>query len=147
MSDWKADLANFLNDKEKKNQINAEKLISAKESIAKFFSETVMPTFEELKVELEKHQREVVITSNKEHATIIVNYKGHTEISYSIKINIHSGGVYPFPEIRFIDPTDGKMYKAEGVFRSGAQDYDISQITKDEIIQSFLNQYKLHLPD
>jgi hypothetical protein len=145
MSNWKSDLASFFNDKEQEIKMEEEKMTDTKIEVAKFYSAVVVPAFEELKAELEKYQREVRISSSTESASIIVSYKGETEFDYSIKVRIHPGKAFPYPETRFRDPSDGKNYLAEGFLGRGIQNYTTSQIDKDEIIQNFLSDYKSHM--
>jgi hypothetical protein len=97
----------------------------------------------ELKEELEKHGRRVnVYEGLGDNPSISVTYKGNDELEYSIKI---SRGLRPIPEIHFTDMRNGKRYKSEGYIRSGGQDYTIADISKNEIIKDFLNQYKDHV--
>jgi len=145
MSDWKSALESFFQDKQKETQVSEEKLTETKSEVATFFSTVVVPAFEEIKTELEKYQREVRVSSGTDFASILVSYKGETELEYSIKVRISPGYAFPYPETRFRDPTDGKMYRAEGFLRSGAQDYTVAKITKEEIIKHCLSDYKMHM--
>lgn len=147
MSDWKSDLESFFQDKQKETQVSEKKLTERKSEVATFFSTVVVPAFEEIKTELEKYQREVRVSSGTDFTSIVISYKGETELDYSIKVRIRPGSAFPYPEARFRDPTDGKMYKAEGFLRSGTQDYTVAQITKEEIIKDCLSGYKkAHAP-
>jgi len=146
MSDWKSDLESFFQDKQKETQVREEKLTHTKSEVATFFSTVVVPAFEEIKTELEKYQREVRVSSGTDFASIVVSYKGEAELGYSIKVRMRAGSAFPYPETRFRDPTDGKMYRGEGFLRSGAQDYTVAQITKEEIIKHCLSDYKSHMP-
>jgi len=49
------------------------------------------------------------------------NINGELELDCSIKIRVSLGKAFPYTEIRFRDPPDGKPYKAEGHLRSGTQ--------------------------
>ena len=145
MSDWKSDLASLFSKKEENNKNNEEKLKITRTAVAKFYSKVVIPAFEELQIELEKYQREVKIYSGEVYASIIVGHKGEAEANYSIRVRILPGREFPFPETIFIEPSSGKSYRVEGFLRTGSQDYDITQINKDEIIQDFISNYKTHL--
>jgi hypothetical protein len=148
MSDWKSELANSFNKKEQINKVNEEKLKATQGEVAKFYSEVVVPAFEELKVELKKYQREVKVSSGLDSATIFANHKRELELGYSIKVKIFPDRVIPYSETRYRDKSKKKSYRAEGALRYGSQDYDISMITKDEIIEHFLSHYKhqINLP-
>jgi hypothetical protein len=142
MSDWKSDLDDFFQKKEVKNKTIEVQLEETKSKVINFFKEVVVHAFEELKTEMEKHQRDVKISSGTDSASIVVYINGEKEFDYSIKVRVHPQRAIPYPETRFRDRTDGKTYRAEGFLRSGSQDYSINDISKDEIIKHFLTDYK-----
>jgi len=55
--------------------VNEEKLTRIKSEVSAFYSNIVTPAFEELKAQLEKHQREVLISIGDESAIIATKYK------------------------------------------------------------------------
>jgi hypothetical protein len=148
MSDWKSELANSFSKKEQINKVNEEKIKAIQGEVAKYYSEVVVPAFEELKAELEKYQRKVKVSSGIDFATIEVKNKRELELIYSLKVRILPDGAIPYSETRFRDKSKNKSYRAEGKLRYGSKDYDLSQITKDEIIEHFLSHYKrqINLP-
>jgi hypothetical protein len=148
MSDWKSELEISFNKKEQMIKANEEESKATQGKIAKFYSEVVVPAFEELKVELKKYLREVKVSGGINSATIEVKNKGELELIYSIKVRILPGRTIPYPETHYRDKSKNKSYRAEGKLRYGSQEYDLSQITKDEIIEDFLSHYKrqINLP-
>lgn len=143
MSDWKSDMEGFFHEKQKKSQVDEDKLKETKSDVVKFFSAVVIPAFEEIKAELEKYQRESNVFGGTDSASIVISYKGYTEFTYSIKV--YPGTVFPHSEMHFRNPSEVKTYRAEGILRTGLQDYTIAQITKEEIIKQFLSDYKKHM--
>jgi hypothetical protein len=143
MSDWKSDMKGFFQEKQKKGQVDGDKLKETKSEVARFFSAAVIPAFEEIKTELEKYQREGNVVGGIDSASIVISYKGYTEFTYSIKV--HPGTQFPYSEIHFRNPSEAKTYRAEGILRTGSQDCTIAQITKEEIIKHFLSDYKNHM--
>ena len=143
MSDWKSDLEGFFHQKQKKAQVVEDKLKDTKSEVGTFFSAVVIPAFEEIKTELKKYQRESNVFGGIDSASIVISYKGYTEFTYSIKV--YPGTVFPCSEIHFRKPSEVKTYRAEGILRTGLQDYTIAQITKEEIIKQFLSDYKDHM--
>ena len=143
MSDWKSDMGGFFHEKQKEAQVDADKLKETKSEVATFFSAVVIPAFEEIKTELKKYQRESNVFGGVDNASIVISYKGYTEFTYSIKV--YPGTPFPCSEIHFRKPSEVKTYRAEGILRTGLQDYTIAQITKEEIIKQFLSDYKNHL--
>lgn len=110
-----------------------------------FYTSKVIPAFEELKTELEKKGREVNLDANKESTSIEVKFEGEEEFHYAIKVRIYPDHAVPYPEIHYTDRNSGRRYSSKGSMRSGTQNYDISDISKEEIIQHFLEKYKSHL--
>ncbi len=140
MTDWKSDLEDFLNNREQRARDNEKKLEKVKAEVKEFYSKIVIPAFEELEKELQKHKRETRISST----SFIVSYRGEQEIEYEIKViaHPHTASVSRITHFR---AEDGKMYTSEGPLPSGSQNYPIGNITKDEVIADFLSTYKDHL--
>jgi hypothetical protein len=84
MSDWKSDMEGFFHGKQKKAQVNEDKLKDTKSEVGTFFSAVVIPAFEEIKTELKKYQRESTVFGGIDSASIVISYKGYTEFTYSI---------------------------------------------------------------
>lgn len=143
MSDWKTDLDDFIRNKERQEKVDENKLKEIDSKVKEFYSTIVTPAFEELKKELEKHQREVQISAGHNLASIIVKYEGELELDYSIKVTVSPKGAHPSQQTHFRDKS-GRTHRAEGYPRSGNQDYTIYNITKDDIIKNFISEYKTH---
>jgi hypothetical protein len=139
MSDWKSDLDDFIRNKERQEKVDEDKLKEMNSKVKEFYSTIVTPAFEELKKELEKHQREVQMSAEHNLASIIVKYEGELELDYSIKVS--TKGTHPSQQTHFRDKS-GRTHRAEGYLRSGNQDYTIYDITKDDIIKNFISEYK-----
>ena len=143
MSDWKLDMEGFFHEKQKKAQVNEDKLKDTKAEVGTFFSAVVFPAFEEIKTELKKYQRESNVVGGIDSSSIVISYKGYTEFTYSIKV--YPSTSFPCSEIHFRKGAGVKTYRAEGILRAGSQDYTVAQITKEEIIKQFLSDYKDHM--
>jgi len=74
----------FFHEKQKKAQVDEDKLKKTKSEVARFFSAVVIPAFEEIKTELEKYQREGNVFGGIDFASIVISYRGHTEFLSSI---------------------------------------------------------------
>jgi hypothetical protein len=145
MSDWKSELERFFQEKSQHEVTNAVQLVETTAEVLAFYSNVVIPAFEELKTELEKHQRKVLVTRGDMAASIEVEHNGQFELKYSVRVRIGPRQAFPYPATQFRDKSDGKIYRAEGELRSGLQDYSIAEITKDEIIKHFLTNYKMQI--
>jgi hypothetical protein len=143
MKNWKEILANFFEKQKEEKEEKEEKHSREKLRVEKFYSTIVNPAFEELKSELKKHGREVdVYTERRDFASIIVQFEGEEELDYSIEVMLYPGLAFPRPVIHYTEWASSRRLRIEGLLRRGIQDYDISDITKDEIIEHFLNEYK-----
>jgi len=146
MENWKIILANFFNKQKEEKAEKEVKRSQEKLRVEKFYSKIVNPALEELKSELKKHGREVeVYTERKDFASIIVNFEAEEELDYSIEVRISPGRVFPRPVIHYTEWASSRRLRVEGLLRKGNQDYDISDITKEEIIEHFLNEYKNYI--
>ena len=113
------------------------------DDLDKFYSEVVIPAFEELKIDLEKQQQKVNIIRNPEPISIAINSNSEEHFSYSIIVKKQAVDNYPSPQVRY--KNKGKYHTEGGSFRIGIQNYTIAQITKDEIVQDFMTRYESHL--
>jgi hypothetical protein len=140
---WKKNLASFFKKQKEEKEEKEEKHSHEKSRVEKFYSTIVNPAFEELKSELKKHGREVeVYTERRDFASIIVQFESEEELDYSIEVMLSPGLAFPRPVIHYTEWASSRRLRVEGLFRTGIQDYDISAITKEEIIEHFLNEYK-----
>lgn len=146
MENWKKALTTIL---KKKKEDKGEKEIKhshQKLRVEKFFSTIVNPALKELKSELRRHGRDVEIyTERKDFASIIVNFEGEEELDYSIEVMISPVRVFPRPVIHYTEWASSRRLRVEGLFRKGRQNYDISDISKEEIIEHFLNEYQNYI--
>lgn len=143
MKNWKKILANFFEKQKEEKEEKQEKHSHEKLRVEKFYSTIVNPAFKELKSELKKHGREVeVYTERRDFASIIVQFEGEEELDYSIEVILYPGLAFPRPVIHYTEWASSRRLRVEGILRTGIQNYDISDITKDEIIEHFLNEYR-----
>ena len=146
MENWKKILATTLKKqkedrKEKEIEHSHEKL-----RVEKFYSTIVNPALKQLKSELKKYGREVeVYTERRDYASIIVTFEGEEELDYSIEVMISPVRVFPRPVIHYTEWASSRRLRVEGLLRTGIQNYDISDITKEEIIEHFLDEYKNYI--
>jgi hypothetical protein len=143
MKNWKKNLANFFEKQKEEKEEKEKKHSHEKLRVEKFYSTIVNPAFEELKSEFKKYGREVdVYTERRDFASIIVYFESEEELNYSIEVMLYPGLAFPRPVIHYTEWASSRRLRVEGLLRKGIQDYDISDITKEEIIEHFLNEYK-----
>ena len=143
MKNWKNILASFFEKKEEEKGEKEKKQSHEKLRVEKFYSTIVNPAFEELKSEFKKYGREVAVyTERTDFASIIVQFESEEELDYSIEVMLFPGLAFPRPVIHYTEWASSRRIRVEGRLRLGIQNYDISDITRDEIIEHFLNEYK-----
>ena len=143
MKDWKKILASFFEKQKEEKGEKEKKHSQEKLRVEKFYATIVNPAFEELKSDFKKYGREVdVYIERRDFASIIVYFEGEEELNYSIEVILYPGLAFPRPVIHYTEWASSRRLRAEGFLRKGTQDYDISDITKEEIIEHFLNEYK-----
>jgi len=141
MSDWKDDLESFFEEKERQNKAYTEQRQNAELQSASFLSNTVVPAFEEIQAELEKYGREVIISNKDQAVNIQIFYESSLEFDYWIKVDINN--LRPHPEIQLT--IDEQKVSLEGTLRVGVESFTIEDISKQEIIGSFLSDYYAHI--
>jgi choline/glycine/proline betaine transport protein len=119
------------------------KLAESEKEAADFLAQEVTPAFEEVKAQLEKHGRIVEFHVGADQAHMKVRHEGHEELDYTVVCNVRPGFAGAVPVTRGYNA--GQHYKAQGYFRSGAQDYGCKDLKKDDIIQNLLGNYKGHV--
>jgi len=109
-----------------------------------FISGVVVPAFEEIAEELQEYGRDVEVEFADRNASIRVVYQGKEEFYYEVKIRAYQKRKFAFPMTPLRD-AEGRTYRAEVHLRDGAQHQDVTDVTKEELIQYFLHDYARHL--
>ena len=135
MADWRDNLDGFF------SKAEAEEGQVKKPEFDLFITDVVLPAFEELRIEMEKHDRLAMIRQAESSANIIVYKSGEEEISYRVHARTLPTGVLPVSEIRCRERKGLKLVTVESMIRSGPQTYKLSEITSDDIIQNFVENY------
>ena len=135
MADWRNNMDSFFekSDETKKNK-DVTDLIS-------FFHDTAVPALKELREQMEKHGRELTIKETISSLTARVSCQGKEELVYGVYGRLFPNGVLPYAEVKYRVRNGLKITKVESMIRSGKPDYMMSDVTKDEIIDSFLEHY------
>ena len=134
MADWKNNLGVFFAE-QTKDLVDSEEM-----TLARFIEAVVLPAFQEIAGEMSKYGRYVTQRHTDAAASIIVQHNGEEEIQYRIAGRSFPTRILPFTEIRFRQRGGNRRITVEGLIRSGS-DYEMSDITKDEIIQDFVKHY------
>ncbi len=135
MADWRKNLGGALK-KTAQKQFEKEST-----QMARFVISTAVPAFEELREELERHGREVFIRNAESSVALIVHNRGEEEINYRIQSRMFPSGVVPYADVRYRERRGLKLIRVESMFRPGKQDYTVSDVAREEVIQNFLRHY------
>lgn len=151
MSELKKKLDNILKN-EKGDEVPSDVYLKfARMNIRDFIKNVVLPTYHELKNELEEHGKDVVINvdePNLNYASIIVYTPSQTnpeeeveEFCFRIRGKTYQKMQFAFPQ--HAEEDQPRVRKAEIVLRTGTlKEYDFEQLTKEEIIDRFLEEYE-----
>ena len=137
-NDWKSELGTFLEEKRK------DKKEERRLELETFIREVVVPAFQDLKVELEKHMRLALIRDAPSSASIKVTYQGEEEITYSIQARTFSDRSVPYPVVRFRERRGVRYVATEGSFGTASQSVSVQDVAKDDVIRNFLSYYMRH---
>lgn len=138
-NDWKQELGSFLEEKRK------DKKEERRLELESFLRDVAMPAFQELKGELEKHDRVVAIRESPTSTSIKVTNQGEEEISYSLQARTFSDRTVPYPSVRFRERRGVRYVAMEGTFGTGAtQSVAVQDVSKADVIRNFLSYYMRH---
>lgn len=133
--DWREELSSFL------DRTDDSKQREEGSGLAQFIPDVVLPAFNEIRSEMIKHGREVNIRDSETSVVIVVSWKGEEELSYRIRGRSFPDRVLPFAEVRFREKKGLRRISVESMFRSGEPDYTMADITREEVIQNFMEHY------
>lgn len=143
MTDWKQDLRQSIEEHESEKASLKQQEKQQEDKASDFIKLKVLPAFEEFKSVLVEQGREVSVSGESQGASIEVAFEGRAELEYRIEVRVYPKHAIAVP-IQFF--REGrKRFRAEGYFRSGAQDYTIEDLSKDEIVRHLAAEYKSRL--
>lgn len=142
MADWRSELAGLYKAKQEKQTVEKDQLAETRKAAAEWFKTVAAPAYAELKEELVKHGRHVDVTSGDEYASITVKHDGLLELGHSLEAVLSPGRAFIKLKGRQTDTREGKQFAWEGQIRSSSQDCVIEKLTKDHLIDKFMEEYK-----
>ncbi|MDI6774995.1 MAG: hypothetical protein QME60_06330 [Verrucomicrobiota bacterium] len=135
MADWKGKLGVFFHEVEKVKQEKSGA------DVARFVVEVAIPAFEEIKTEMEKHGRTVTIRNQVGSATLSVHHNTEEELTYRIQCRIFPAHIVPYVDLRFRQRKGLRLIRVEATIREGRSEYRLADITKEEIVEHFVENY------
>lgn len=140
MSDWKKELKELLESTSEDRKVRPE----GPTRVRGFISDVVVPAFEEIAEELQDYGRDVEVEYGSRTASIRVVKDGREEFFYQVKIKAYRKLRFTFPVVPLRD-AEGKTYRAEIHLRDRELLHDVTNATKEEMIEYFLRYYARHL--
>lgn len=139
MKDWRARLQHAF-EQSGRGEKRDGTLEESRRQVAAFIADTVVPAFEELREELNRHGRQAIIESDERHAAITVLRDHEEEFSYAVRGRVFHRTRFAFP-VQAGDPTGPVVVRAEVAVRAGKREREVAKLTRAAIIEDFLNEY------
>ncbi len=136
--DWKEILKELFEEAESP----AARRRAERRRVKSFIQEVAVPAFEEVAEVLQDYGREIEVEFGERMASITVrDEEGEEEFYYEVRVRAYRKRDFAFPAIPLFD-AEGQTYRAEAVLRSGPLHRDVTNYSKDELIESFLREYR-----
>lgn len=109
-----------------------------------FLADVVLPAFGIIRKKLESKKRMVAVDREASEVTIISTYHAQLEIKYTMGVETNKDGDFPVVQTSFRDPLTGRdqATQPQPFGQQGEEPANISQITKDDIVNDFFRNYK-----
>ena len=147
MSDWKDRLRDAADRQETERRTHGEQIGQVPTEVDTFYANAMMPAFEELQGLLGQYGRQVNISpvtgfENHRSAMIDVLHNGATELALAIRVEVDSSGSRASAYWTRTDLQDGQRSSFEDhPFEDSAFFTSLSDITKEEIVDRFMDEY------
>lgn len=139
MADWQKDVDDLFEAETQKSKLREEEEKKTKAEVERFYSTVVKPAFEEVKAKLEEHGKKVDVSVGHDYASIVVDRNDYKKYEYRIRVR----GSSPYTEQVY--NLEGQRHRAVGWLRDSSGGYSVVDITKEEIINDFLKDYRNHV--
>jgi hypothetical protein len=136
MQNWRDDLRRTFENREVQKKKRESETELWERKVQGFFLSTVSVAFEELKTELEKYGREVSVRCLRNYASIEVQLGDIRELLYSLRVES-----YDRPLV-IVDAHSTDKKNEKGYVSTSFIGPDYSIISKEQIIQGFLDRYE-----
>jgi len=112
--------------------------------VSKFLKDLAGPALEDVAEELRKRSLEAELIKEDNRLKLTVTPGGEEEFVYGIRMRSYDMPSYSFIESQMNRQRSDRYYRAEVFLSDGGQDYDVMDLTRDELIQDVLGQYDRH---
>jgi hypothetical protein len=142
MSDWKDEIDAAMNEKQQRENAAMQASAKAASRAEEFMEAVIKPAFEELQKAMQARGRHVEIHAHNPFAAgIVISHNMHTELNYSVSLT------WPGDSDAMVLTFSAKgrdlkeLAVSRRLHREGGA-LPLQGITKDDIIRSFVDQYK-----
>jgi hypothetical protein len=139
MANWQKDVDELFESEAQKSKLREEEEKKTKAEVERFYSTVVKPAFEEVKAKLEEHGKQVDVSVGQDYASIVVDRNDYNKYEYRIKV------IGAFPQTEQVYNSEGQRHRGVGRLRDSSSGYSVTDITKEEIINDLLKEYRRHV--
>jgi hypothetical protein len=136
---WKSELSKIMELKARATRAEQENA-----DFEEFLDTIAIPGLTEVADELNnRHNRDAQVRRAPASATLAVRTNDREEISFRVGKHYVQNGILPRAEVRI--NRGQHLSKHEGMFRPDPQNYPISDVTKEDVILTFIKYYRMGL--
>jgi choline/glycine/proline betaine transport protein len=88
---------------------------------------------------------EAQVAREADNVKIIVPHGPHDEFCYQVAMRSYRVPSFAFPELAPREGKERRHFRAEVFLSDGAQHYEVTGYTRDQIIDDFIAQYERHM--
>lgn len=140
MSDWKRELKHIVETAGGPSRPPGAK----SQRIRAFVHEVVVPAFEEVARELQDYGRTVEVEHEDRWASIRIIHGADEDFVYEVRVKAYRKPEFAFPVIPLRD-AEGAAYRAEAGLSDRPLHQDVTNFTREQLIQHLLREYDRHL--
>jgi choline/glycine/proline betaine transport protein len=116
-----------------------------RQEIERFLQETVRPALDTIAAELRGKQVEAHVETEDECVTLHMPMKDADEFQYRVRARAYEPPTFAMRELSERERERHRYFRAEVYLRHGSLDYDVSGLTREQVIADAVAQYERHL--
>jgi choline/glycine/proline betaine transport protein len=116
-----------------------------KAEVQAFLAGTVRPALDAVAAQIRERGLDAQVDYGPEHAGITVLHGPEDRFRYLVRMRSHRLPSFAFSEPAPSEGEGRRHYRAEVYLSDGAQHYEVTGYTRDQIIDDFLAQYERHM--
>jgi len=117
----------------------------SRDEVSAFLDESVKPALEAVAEQLREQGLAARVERHADSVRMIVPHGPHDEFCYRVAMGSYRVPSFAFPELAPREGKERRHFRAEVYLSEGAQHYEVTGYTRDQIINDFLAQYERHM--